>query len=86
MLAAFRNATELGAACRRARRRLGLRLEQAALAAGVNYRFASEIENGKSSAQIDLALQYATTLGIRLFYDLPDAEDGSTTLSGTAEP
>lgn len=86
MLTAFRSAAELGAGCRQARRKLGLRLEEAALAAGVNYRFASEIENGKSSAQIDLALRYATTLGIVLFYDLQNADDGSKALPSATKP
>ncbi len=70
----FGTALELGRACREARRRLGLRLEEAALAAGVNYRFASELENGKETAQIRLALRYATSLGIKLLYALPDEQ------------
>jgi len=86
MLRAFHSATELGAGCRQARRKLGLRLEEAALAAGVNYRFASEIENGKPSAQIDLALRYATTLGITLFYSLHDTDDDSETISSATQP
>lgn len=83
MLKGFSSAAELGAACRRARRNLGMRLEDAALAAGVNYRFASEIENGKPSAQIDLTLRYATTLGITLFYELHDTDEGVQTLHRT---
>lgn len=66
------DAAGLGAACREARRRLGLRLGEAALVAGVNYRFASELENGKVTARLELALRYATSLGIRLFLTLPD--------------
>ena len=38
MLKGFSSAAELGAACRRARRNLGMRLEDAALAAGVVWR------------------------------------------------
>lgn len=64
-------AQDLGRACRDARNRLGLRLEEAALAAGVNYRFASELENGKETARLSLALRYATSLGIMLLYTLP---------------
>lgn len=46
------------------------------MAAGVNYRFASELENGKPTAQIDLALRYANALGVRLFCALPaDGDD-----------
>lgn len=80
MLKSFSSAAELGAACRQARKNLGMRLEDAALAAGVNYRFASEIENGKPSAQIDLALRYATTLGIALLYELDDGGEDAQPL------
>jgi len=72
----FHSSSELGTACREARLALGLGLKQAALAAGVNYRFASELENGKATAQIGLALRYATTLGLTLLY-LPPEPDGT---------
>lgn len=64
------SALDLGQACRMARQRQGLRLEEAALAAGVNYRFASEIERGKGTAQLQRALAYAKALGVRLFYEI----------------
>jgi len=57
-----------GAACRANRLALKMTLSEAALAAGVSIRFASELENGKPSAQLDRAFRYATTLGIELFY------------------
>lgn len=75
----LQDAAGLGAACRDARRRLGLRLADAALVAGVNYRFASELENGKPTARLELALRYAAALGVRLFCLLPEppsAADG----------
>lgn len=75
----FHDAAGLGAACRDARRRLGLRLDEAALVAGVNYRFASELENGKPTARLELALRYATSLGIRLFYVPPEPARGAET-------
>lgn len=71
------DAASLGAACREARRRLGLRLDEAALVAGVNYRFASELENGKYTARLGLALRYATSLGVRLFLALPEPAEGA---------
>lgn len=65
------SALDLGRACRLARKRQGLRLEEAALAAGVNYRFASELERGKGTAQLERALAYAKALGVRLFCEVP---------------
>jgi HTH-type transcriptional regulator / antitoxin HipB len=61
----------LGARCRANRLALGLSLSDAALAAGVNYRFASELENGKPSVRLNLALRYATSLGIEILYRAP---------------
>ncbi len=80
----FRTTQELGAACREARHALGLSLVEAALAAGVNYRFASEIENGKATARIGLALDYAAALGLRLF--LASHAGGDDAAAGGAGP
>jgi DNA-binding XRE family transcriptional regulator len=65
------DAAAFGTACRESRLALGLKLKDAALAAGVNVRFASELENGKASAQLGLALRYAATLGIEILYRPP---------------
>ena len=63
----------LGAACRLRRKALGLTLQDAAGATGVNYRFASELERGKPSCSLGLALRYARMLGVDLFYNIaPD--------------
>jgi len=59
----------LGAACRARRNALGLTLQDAAGAAGVNYRFASEFERGKATCALGLALRYARMLGVELFYE-----------------
>lgn len=68
------NPQELGAAIRRERRVLGLRLEDVALAAGVGMRFLSELERGKATAQLDKALRVIRTLGLHL--ELHGTDDG----------
>ncbi len=77
------DAKSFGAACRASRLSFKMTLVDAALAAGVNVRFASELENGKPSAQLELALRYAATLGIELFYQpsLDDPEPNRRRLS-----
>jgi hypothetical protein len=65
---------ELGAAIRRQRRVLGLRLEDVALAAGVGMRFLSELERGKATVQLDKTLRVIRTLGLHL--ELHGGDDG----------
>jgi transcriptional regulator with XRE-family HTH domain len=67
-LSPLTDAITLGAACRSRRNALGLTLQDAAGAAGVNYRFASEFERGKPTCALGLALKYARMLGVELFY------------------
>lgn len=75
-LAPLTNSATLGAACRLRRKALGLTLQDAAGAAGVNYRFASELERGKASCSLGLALRYSRMLGVDLFYNIaPDQGD-----------
>ena len=69
------NAEELGAAIRRERRALDLRLEDVALAAGVGMRFLSELERGKATAQLDKTLRVIRTLGLHLELHGGDDED-----------
>ncbi len=68
ILSPLADVSTLGAACRQRRRALGLTLQDAAGAAGVNYRFASEFERGKATCAFGLALRYARMLGVELFY------------------
>ncbi len=76
MSTAIRTSVELGSALRRARRARGLRLEEAALAAGVGVRFVSELERGKPTARLGGALQVADALGVRLLLEDPlDEQD-----------
>jgi transcriptional regulator with XRE-family HTH domain len=69
-LSSLTDSTTLGAACRLRRKALGLTIQDAAGAAGVNYRFASELERGKSSCSLGLALRYSRMLGVNLFYEI----------------
>ena len=62
----IKTAADLGSLCRAKRKALGLKLAEAAMIAGVNYRFASNLENGKPTIQFDLAFQYARSLGLVL--------------------
>ena len=59
------NSAELGAALRAARRARGLRLEDAALGAGVGARFLSELERGKPTCALGETLRVAASLGLR---------------------
>jgi y4mF family transcriptional regulator len=65
------SAAEFGAAIRQARKAQGLTQGELALAAGVSLRFLSELERGKQSASLELALRIAGLLNIRLSASLP---------------
>jgi transcriptional regulator with XRE-family HTH domain len=66
------NPAELGAALRTARRARGLRLEDAALGAGVGVRFLSELERGKPTARLAETLRVVVSLGLRVTIEDPD--------------
>ena len=53
----------LGAAIKKARKSLGLTQSQLALAAGVGVRFIGDLEAGKASVQLGLALTVIQSLG-----------------------
>jgi HTH-type transcriptional regulator/antitoxin HipB len=59
-------AQDLGKIIRSARKRLGLTLMECAGANGVGVRFLSELERGKESAELGLALRVAASLGVQL--------------------
>lgn len=56
----------LGSLIRERRKNLGLRQPDLAMAANVGIRFVVDIENGKESCQVGLALRLLEALGIRL--------------------
>jgi len=61
-----RTAADFGRVIRVTRKRLGLTLAECAGANGVGIRFLSELERGKETAEVGLALRVATSLGLRL--------------------
>ncbi len=65
-MASIVSSKDLGSLLREARRRAGLTLAECAGASGVGIRFLSELERGKESAELGLALRVAAALGIRL--------------------
>lgn len=60
------SAREFGEEVRRVRKSLGLTQQQLALTANTAPRFISDLENGKTTCQIDKALQVARCLGIHV--------------------
>jgi transcriptional regulator with XRE-family HTH domain len=57
---------------REARRRRGLRLEDAAAGAGVGVRFLSELERGKPTSRLGETLRVASSLGLLISIEDPD--------------
>lgn len=72
MISEFQTAEQLGLICRRRREALRLRIEDAALVTGANYRWISEMERGKATVQLGKVLHYASMLGIGLAVTLPE--------------
>ncbi|HEY7805415.1 MAG TPA: type II toxin-antitoxin system Y4mF family antitoxin [Orrella sp.] len=58
--------TLIGSLIRHERKRQGLTQEQLAAIAGVGIRFVRELEAGKTTCQLGLALQVMRTLGLSL--------------------
>jgi len=68
-----RDVSQVGAAIRKKRRDIGMRQAELAALAGVGVRFLSELENGKSSAEIGKVLQVLHRLGLDLLIQLRGA-------------
>ena len=62
-------AADIGAAIRKKRKDDGLTLVDAAALCGVGYRFMSNLENGKKSAQMGKALQVIKALGLDIYIE-----------------
>jgi transcriptional regulator with XRE-family HTH domain len=73
MLLPVTTVSELGMMLRATRKSQGVRLDDAAGAAGVGPVFAGEFERGKESVQFDLALKLLEEMGLRLQVDVPDS-------------
>ena len=64
------SALDIGAAIRKKRKDDGLTLSDAAALCGVGYRFMSDLENGKTTAQLGKVLQVLQALGLDVFVEL----------------
>lgn len=76
MLQRIRSAEDMGKTVRKKRKEDGLSLAEAAALCGVGYRFLSNLENGKSTAELGKTLQVVSGLGLQLQVgpkDWPDA-------------
>lgn len=60
-------AADIGAAIRKKRKEDGLTLAEAAALCGVGYRFLSDLENGKATAQLGKVLQVLNALGLDVY-------------------
>ena len=60
------SSTDIGRLVRQKRKADGLTLTEAAALCNVGYRFLSNIENGKPTAQIGKVLQVLTALGLEI--------------------
>ena len=66
MKTVVRSSVDIGAAIRQKRKADGLTLADAADLCNVNYRFLSDLENGKATAQLGKVLQTLHALGIEI--------------------
>lgn len=66
MKTVVRSAVDIGAAIRKKRKEDGLTLADAAGLCNVNYRFLSDLENGKATAQLGKVVQVLHALGIEI--------------------
>ena len=64
------SALNIGAAIRKKRKDDGLTLSDTAALCGVGYRFMSDLENGKTTAQLGKVLQVLQALGLDVFVEL----------------
>lgn len=72
MLIRIRNAEDLGLAVRAVRRAGAIRLDDLAGYVGVSKQFATDLEHGKATIRLGLAMKVLEELGIALSVDLPD--------------
>jgi len=77
MLDILTNSTELGAAIRAERRRIGVTQKELAMTAGVGLRYLIELERGKPTARMEGMFKVLQALGLKLTVTPP---------SGPTEP
>jgi HTH-type transcriptional regulator / antitoxin HipB len=63
-------AADIGKAIRKKRKEDGLTLADTAALCGVGYRFMSDLENGKETAQLGKVLKVLTALGLDMTIDV----------------
>lgn len=68
-------AADIGAAIRKKRKEDGLTLADAAALCGVGYRFLSDLENGKATAQLGKVLHVLTALGLAVYIETREWPD-----------
>lgn len=66
MKSIVKSASDIGAAVREKRKESKLTLAEAAGLCNVNYRFLSDLENGKPTVRLDKVLQVLAALGLDL--------------------
>ncbi|MBC7703271.1 MAG: helix-turn-helix domain-containing protein [Rhodoferax sp.] len=71
-----RTTDDLGLLLRAVRKEANVRLDDFAATVGVSKQFVSDVENGKATAQIGLALKLLQEAGVVLNADIPDAATG----------
>jgi len=66
LLERIRSTVDIGKAVRKKRKEDGLTLAEASALCGVGYRFLSNLENGKATAEVGKTLQVLSGLGLEL--------------------
>lgn len=73
MLVQINSPQQLGLAARAVRKAGDVRLDDLAAAAGVSKQFLTDMEHGKPTIRLGLALKLLEELGVVLHIDLPDS-------------
>ena len=75
----IRTPEDLGLLLRAVRKHARVRQDDLAATAGVSKQFASDVENGKPTAQLGLVLKLLSEAGVTLNADIPDSADQEVT-------
>jgi len=73
MLQPITTVQDIGLALRAVRKAGGVRLDDLSAAIGVSKQFTSELEHGKPTAQLGLALKLLQELGVHVILDIPES-------------
>lgn len=66
------NSSELGAAIRAERKRLGVTQKQLSMTAGVGLRYLIELERGKATARMEGVFKVLQALGLKMCISVPN--------------